>query len=60
MFDAKCYDLAEHFLPTDASKRQVDALAQHIQDSIEDWISFELERLSSTARPWPTKDEDEA
>jgi len=37
-YDAKCYELAEHFLDDSASVRQVSELAQHIQDSIEAWI----------------------
>jgi hypothetical protein len=57
-FDPKCYDLALYFLPTDASERQIAALAQHIQESVEDWISFELERLSELATPVRKNEDD--
>lgn len=39
MFDAKCYGLAEYFLPADASEGMKDALAQAVQDAVEDWLS---------------------
>jgi hypothetical protein len=35
MFDQKCYDLAEYFLPTDATEERKSELAQSIQDHIE-------------------------
>lgn len=35
MFDPKCYELAEHFLPADASEERKRELAQDIQDYIE-------------------------
>lgn len=38
-FDSACYGLAEHFLPDTAAKRVKDALAQHIQDAVEDFLS---------------------
>jgi len=38
MFDTECYELAEYFLPDDASKTQKDGLAQAIQDVIEDYL----------------------
>jgi hypothetical protein len=36
-YDEKCLELAEHFLP-DPEGKQREQLAQHIQDSIEDWF----------------------
>jgi hypothetical protein len=38
MFDSKCLELAEHFLPSAASKRLKDELAQTIQDAVETYI----------------------
>lgn len=38
MFDAKCLELAEHFLPSNASVQSKDALAQAIQDEVERWV----------------------
>ncbi len=35
-FDSKCADLAAHFL-VNASDKETVALAQHIQDAIEEW-----------------------
>ena len=35
-FDSKSLDLAEHFYP-DATKAQLDALAQQLQDCAEDF-----------------------
>jgi hypothetical protein len=35
MFDPKCYELAEHFLPAGASEARKAALAQDIQGHIE-------------------------
>ena len=43
-YDSKCYDLAEAFLadaPTINSIATRHQLAQHIQTTIEDWISYE-------------------
>ena len=40
-FDAKCFDLAEHFLAGEgATPQHVRQLAQVIQDCIEDWLDF--------------------
>jgi hypothetical protein len=39
-FDPKCYDLARYFLELE-SERDVCALAQQIQCTIEDWIAYE-------------------
>lgn len=36
-FDTKCYELAELFLPDDASESQKQELAQEIQDTIEEY-----------------------
>jgi uncharacterized membrane-anchored protein YjiN (DUF445 family) len=40
MFDPKCYELAEYFLEDyeDITEEQKNELAQHIQDTIEDWL----------------------
>jgi hypothetical protein len=40
-FDTRCFDLAEHFLPTQARHELKDELAQAIQTRIEDWLEFE-------------------
>jgi len=39
MFDTKCAELAVHFLGTDVSDATVAALAQEIQNAVEDWMS---------------------
>ena len=36
-YDARCFELAAHFLPADAPEAK--GLAQHIQDSVEDWLA---------------------
>jgi hypothetical protein len=46
-FDPKCYDLAACFLPDAAPERTINALAQLIQDTVEDWLSFERERIEA-------------
>lgn len=38
MFDSKCQELADHFLPESASDASRDQLAQAIQDAIELWF----------------------
>ena len=40
MFDAACFDLAEHFLGKLAPEKTLNELAQHIQTEIEDWINY--------------------
>ena len=45
-FDPDCCDLAEHFLsdePALNTERNKKRLAQHIQDTVEDWIAYERE-----------------
>lgn len=44
-FDPRCFDLAEVFLPTEASDRLKNELAQAIQDAVEDWLESERGRL---------------
>lgn len=44
-FDPKCYDLAVYFGL--ATERLRTELAQHIQDSIEEWLALEKERLEA-------------
>ena len=41
LVDTECYKLAVYFAPDNGSERQVMALAQHIQDAIEDWFRAE-------------------
>jgi hypothetical protein len=43
MFDEKCYELAEHFLPADADEEAKEALAQAIQTFIEDWTNVDVD-----------------
>lgn len=45
-FDPKSYELAEHFLPTTASDRLKNDLAQAIQTRIEDWLQYECAQLA--------------
>ena len=43
-YDSKCYDLASWFLSGPqlrATDNRLHELAQHIQTTIEDWISYE-------------------
>lgn len=49
MFDPECYKLAEYFLSREASGRLKDELAQEIQDTIEDWLTSERNRLTLQA-----------
>jgi molybdopterin-guanine dinucleotide biosynthesis protein A len=64
-FDPKCYTLAAHFLPdafppgrdaADATAQAAlvqplhAALAQHIQDAVEDWLAIEAHRLEAALR----------
>lgn len=44
-YDPECLRLAVHFLGGKSSTRLQDGLAQHIQDSIEDWLRTEANRL---------------
>lgn len=43
-FDPKCLELAEYFLADSATLAQRNALAQHIQEAVEDWFPDEEER----------------
>lgn len=36
-FDPRCYDLAEYFMPKNSAEHR-EALAEHIQGCIEDWL----------------------
>lgn len=40
MFDPKCHEVATHFLDgeTEVTDDEVNKLAQHIQDEIENWL----------------------
>lgn len=46
-YDPACYELAAYFLPTKASARLKTALAQTVQDAIEDWMTAEREALGA-------------
>lgn len=41
-YDPECRKLAEHFLPSMASERLKDKMAQHIQDCVEGWLQMEM------------------
>lgn len=47
MFDPKCLDLAEYFLPRTASERLKAGLAQAIQDAVESYVLEEADRLET-------------
>jgi hypothetical protein len=50
-YDTHCYDLAELFLFDEPLlKGREAALAQHIQDSLEDWISYERDLVEQRRR----------
>jgi hypothetical protein len=42
-YDVKCEELAREFLP-DCDTGEIERLAQHIQDAIEDWLAGRVER----------------
>jgi len=42
MFDPKCFELADYFLPSQATERLKSELAQHIQDAVEDWLMDQI------------------
>lgn len=46
-YDPKCYVLAENFLPSNASEDLRVRLAQHVQDSVEEWLQMEVQVLSA-------------
>lgn len=52
-YDAKCRELAKHFLPTSGSERLVGALSQHIQVAIETWLSEQRDRMAADAEAPP-------
>lgn len=56
MYDPKCLELAEYFLPTSTKlpTRMATELAQHIQDAIEEWIMMERDRLKAEVELWET------
>ena len=45
-YDSASYDVAQHFLADEprATEADRDALAQHIQRAVEDWLNDELPR----------------
>lgn len=53
-YDPKCQELSEHFLPTGASDRLKSQLAQHIRDSIEDWLSRERNQIVASLERKPS------
>lgn len=46
-FDPKCMELAEHFLPSQATDSLKKELAQHIQDAVEDFCGAQPEKAST-------------
>jgi hypothetical protein len=59
-FDPKSYELAEYFLADNLhrfSKAKVDALAQHIQEAVEDWLS--ADGAEPEPEPAGSRDRDE-
>lgn len=50
-YDPKCFELAEHFLPTAASDRLKSEMAQAIQDAVEGYIEIERDRLIAELGP---------
>jgi hypothetical protein len=42
-YDPRCQQLARHFLGDTVSEKLVSQLAEHIQQSIEDWIGRAIE-----------------
>lgn len=42
-FDPKCLELAEHFLPSQATQSVKNELAQAIQDAVEDFCQMQPE-----------------
>jgi hypothetical protein len=51
MFDPKSYELAEYFLPGATTERLKTALAQAIQDAIENWVAGERDRMTHIIEP---------
>jgi hypothetical protein len=45
--DPKCRELAEYFLPSEASERLKAQLAQAIQDAVEEWALAEKAELEA-------------
>jgi hypothetical protein len=50
-FDPKCFELAEHFLPSMASERLKNGLAQAVQTAVEDWMEAETIDLKTKLAP---------
>lgn len=50
LFDPKCLELAEHFLPAVATQQVKNELAQAIQDAVEDFCLLRPE-LDTTPEP---------
>jgi hypothetical protein len=48
MFDPKCHELAQYFLPGQPSSHILDELAQHIQDAVEDYLIGPRDSIAST------------
>ncbi len=44
-FDPKCFELAEHFLPDKIREQTKEELAEHIQNSIEEWLEDTMTQL---------------
>jgi hypothetical protein len=41
LYDPKCEELARHFLPNDATEREITELAEAIQRAIEDHLCLD-------------------
>ena len=48
--DPKCHELAEYFLPRNASKLAKSELADAIQDTVETFLKFDLPTYEAEAR----------
>jgi hypothetical protein len=46
-FDPKCYEVAEHFLPSGSSATLKERMAQHLQDEAEFWLESESVRIAN-------------
>jgi len=53
LFDEKCFELAQHFNggDRDLTELQLNELAQHIQDAVEDYfLGLDIEAAAAVAR----------
>lgn len=52
-YDPQCGDLARYFIGPQVRPELVQELAQHIQDSTEDWLQGEADKLGRTLAGMP-------